>query len=241
MTGSDRRTRGPAAVYLSLTVALVALVAALSFRARQPPPPSVAELTPQAQHQITKAPAQLGSNLGSALGGRCGGGPCAKGSGPGAPTTTSTTVPGAPPTTIDELSVHHCFGNPPRQIEDTQSPPCVAYWAGNNGGATSTGVTGNEIRVVLPDQAGYDIPARMADLQAFFNHYFEFYGRQMVLIPGTASSGSSADSCSAEQAFADGIAQSYRPFAATDPDVDAPSCFILRMSQDKVISVGMFP
>lgn len=41
-----------------------------------------------------------------------------------------------------------CVGNPPRQTEDLLSPPCVAFFEGDNGGATSKGVTGDEVTVV---------------------------------------------------------------------------------------------
>lgn len=42
-----------------------------------------------------------------------------------------------------------CVGNPPRQTEDPLSPPCVAHYEGDNGGATYQGVTRDEIRVVV--------------------------------------------------------------------------------------------
>src|SRR5262249_54240556 len=38
---------------------------------------------------------------------------------------------------------------PPHQTEDPLSPPCVAYFDGDNGGATAQGVTGSEIVVVF--------------------------------------------------------------------------------------------
>lgn len=43
--------------------------------------------------------------------------------------------------------VRRCVGDPPRQIEDPHSPPCVPYWAGGNGGATWPGVTADEVRI----------------------------------------------------------------------------------------------
>ncbi len=43
-----------------------------------------------------------------------------------------------------------CVGNPPRQAEDPMSPPCVAFFDGDNGGRTYQGVTGDEIVVVVP-------------------------------------------------------------------------------------------
>jgi hypothetical protein len=48
-----------------------------------------------------------------------------------------------------------CVGNPPRQTEDPQSPPCVGYFAGDNFGATYQGVTGNEIRILLYRECCY--------------------------------------------------------------------------------------
>ncbi|MHB8507961.1 MAG: hypothetical protein ACYDGR_04835 [Candidatus Dormibacteria bacterium] len=45
-------------------------------------------------------------------------------------------------------SQYRCVGRPPRQTEDPLSPPCVAYYQGNNGGATWVGVTATEIKII---------------------------------------------------------------------------------------------
>ena len=42
-----------------------------------------------------------------------------------------------------------CVGNPPRQTEDPSSPPCVAFFDGDNFGATYQGVTRDEIRILI--------------------------------------------------------------------------------------------
>ncbi|HEX9890247.1 MAG TPA: hypothetical protein VGA69_12255 [Nitriliruptorales bacterium] len=42
-----------------------------------------------------------------------------------------------------------CVGNPPRQTEDALSPPCVAHFEGDNGGATHRGVESDEIRILF--------------------------------------------------------------------------------------------
>ncbi len=42
-----------------------------------------------------------------------------------------------------------CVGNPPRQTEDPTSPPCVAYFEGDNFGATYQGVTRDEVRILV--------------------------------------------------------------------------------------------
>jgi hypothetical protein len=55
----------------------------------------------------------------------------------------------APPGVGTVPSNKRCVGSPPRQTEDPMSPPCVAFFQGDNGGATYTGVKKNEIRVVV--------------------------------------------------------------------------------------------
>lgn len=55
-----------------------------------------------------------------------------------------TTIP--TPGSSRRSSTKRCVGNPPRQTEDPLSPPCVAFFTGNNGGATHVGVTRDEIR-----------------------------------------------------------------------------------------------
>ena len=42
-----------------------------------------------------------------------------------------------------------CVGSPPRQTEDLLSPPCVAFFEGDNGGVTAKGVTRDEVAVVM--------------------------------------------------------------------------------------------
>ena len=112
-------------MYSSLSAALMAIIAVVAITAAQTPPPAIAELAPQAVQQIKDAPQQQSSELGSADGG--------SGIGDGVTTTTATTVvsavPGAPPTTaaaaVERARVRRCVGDPPRQTEDPQSPPCV--------------------------------------------------------------------------------------------------------------------
>lgn len=48
-----------------------------------------------------------------------------------------------------------CVGNPPRQTEDASSPPCVAFFSGDNHGATYNGVTREEVRVLFYFDGGY--------------------------------------------------------------------------------------
>src|SRR5256885_11938042 len=81
--------------------------------------------------------------------------------------------------------VRRCIGDPPRQIEDPQSPPCVPYWSGDNGGATFKGVTRDEIRVAVMHVEGHNgdpITPEMQSIADFFNKRFEFYGRRIHLL-----------------------------------------------------------
>src|SRR5687768_6307208 len=137
-----RRPRGPGYTFLALTLVLAALVAVVSLTFRQTPPPTIAEFAPQAIEQITDSPDDQTSSRSE----RAGEDPAATDAGLGA-------VPPAAPA-LDAPRVRRCVGDPPRQIEYPQSPPCVPYWDGDNGGATYKGVTRDEIRVVVPSDTG---------------------------------------------------------------------------------------
>ena len=68
---------------------------------------------------------------------------------------------------VQRRSGKRCVGNPPRQTEDLMSPPCVAFFEGDNGGATYQGVTKEEIRVVVSydgcDGCAYDMGDRQTE------------------------------------------------------------------------------
>ena len=167
-------TYGALAGFLLLVVATVGLVFL------PPSPPSVAEFAPQAQDQIEEALDQQSSRFGGGAGACAEGQVCegTDGSGVGAGGVALTTTTAAPRRVIDKARVRRCVGDPPRQIEDPQSPPCVNYFEGDNGGATYRGVTRDSIRVGFARQGsslrdpGYFLP--------FFNNRFEMYGRRIV-------------------------------------------------------------
>jgi hypothetical protein len=52
----------------------------------------------------------------------------------------------------------NCVGDPPRQTEDPNSPPCVPFYEGDNGGETWQGVTGDEIRVIFYTSDSLSVP-----------------------------------------------------------------------------------
>lgn len=51
-----------------------------------------------------------------------------------------------------------CVGKPLRQTEDPNSPPCVPFFEGDNGGATWQGVNADEITVIVYSSAYSTIP-----------------------------------------------------------------------------------
>lgn len=94
-----------------------------------------------------------------------------------------------------------CVGDPPRQTEDPLSPPCIAFYDGNNGGATTKGVTADEVTAVVElersnpdDRAGqiFDCAEAPNDkdktqdvackaYMRFFNDRFQTYKRTIHL------------------------------------------------------------
>lgn len=174
--------RAPGLTALGLTGAALALVGAVALTARQDAPPTVAEFSPQAVEQIEEAlPEQ--AEAPSAAG---------PGDGAAAPEPTASETPTVEPTEVvatptelptDGPPVRPCVGTPPRQTEDPQSPPCVNYFFGDNGGATAPGVTGDEIIVALPEASFGGINAPL--LQPIVDHFnarYEFYGRKLTIV-----------------------------------------------------------
>ncbi len=180
---TPRRRSRVGMVNLVIGMILLLLIVPLAMHVNQNPPPVVAEFAPRAEQTIKDTPPDQTSKVGNQNGS---GGP-AKGAGSGGGTPAPSPSPQvdtrnqAP---IDLQAVKHCIGNPPRQTEDPQSPPCIAYWKGDNGGATATGVTANQILLVhgsTTDTGSPTKPDDAADLLQFFNDRFETYQRKVVM------------------------------------------------------------
>jgi hypothetical protein len=107
------------------------------------------------------------------------------------------------------------------QIPYSYAPPCVAKFTGSNGGATSNGVTSNEILIanrVFPSTAnaaqvaaiakqdGAALPAVDQQVrQTFVDHFnktFELYGRKVVIQDVAASGNSTSEALNQGQAQA---------------------------------------
>jgi hypothetical protein len=226
VASSGDRVRGPGVLMTSIALAFILVLGVVALTASQQSPATVAEFAPAAVDQITKAPPQQGSAEGSGPGSGTVGAsaspsasakPSASASASAAPSASAS--PSAAPTSppVDTAKVRACVGNPPRQIEDPQSPPCVNYWKGDNGGVTSFGVTADEIRVAYPKGAGFETPPAYIDaVVAFFNKRFEFYGRKIRLIPFYVRGDTFAEPVPADMiADAKDIKEKYQAFATT--------------------------
>lgn len=190
--------RLPGALFCVLALVVLILVAT-ALNPAQPPPPAVAEYAPAAVKAITQAPPEQSADSGTAVGGQGAAGSPGGTRGAGAPSPTPSVGPSIPGKVIDVARVSRCVGNPPRQTEDPQSPPCVPYFEGDNGGATSMGVTANEIRIAMPNASGGDVK----QLERYFNTRFQFYGRQMKIVQDVGCfGGSPASAKSAAQGVA---------------------------------------
>src|SRR3954449_11577135 len=118
---SQRRPiRGPGVVFTAIAVAATLTLGVVALDASQSSPPAVAEFAPAALNQVKNAPNSLGAQ----------GNPAGGISPTPTPSASRRPSPSASPTPIDQPAVRDCVGNPPRQIEDPQSPPCVNYWKG---------------------------------------------------------------------------------------------------------------
>ena len=141
LAGGDRSMFHRYPPLLTVVVALLLAVFAL---------PSALSL-PQANPGQTLEYAPVPGNGNAPAGGNVAGLGLGSSSGPGGGSTGSGAPPAQPSSLLDtgfHPSTKQCVGNPPRQTEDPSSPPCVAYFSGDNGGSTYAGVTGSEVRVV---------------------------------------------------------------------------------------------
>ncbi|HEX3795598.1 MAG TPA: hypothetical protein VHV57_13985 [Acidimicrobiales bacterium] len=155
------------------------------------------------------------------------------GASPGANSTTGTAAGAVPSTTPNQVA--GCAG--PQVAGDPYSPPCISF-NGNNGGATTRGVTSNQIvitymnptdgsksvdqsiesvtgsynSVIFPETYAQEINT-LQELVTYFNKHFQFYGRQIVLKVINGQEDGAGDNAGNVQADALNVADDIKAFA----------------------------
>ena len=182
-------------VYFAMAVASAIALLPSALRPPTQQPNQSAELAPNAPPDKNQA-AIIGSLQRATSGVAARANP--NGSAPATPTTAPLPQPQQAPTVTVPRACPHGFGTPPRQVESVYAPPCAEPWSGNNGGATSKGVTADEINISAGSSGGgggCDQSGRVDDLVAsgdvngvvrtfyvlerYFNQNFQFYGRRI--------------------------------------------------------------
>ena len=185
----------PVAYFVAALLLAVALLPSI-LRQSPPQPNQTAELSPDAPPDPHQQP--LIAALNRAQSGTAGNG---NGNGAGAPggagSAGTVTPPAAGPPGITPRSCPFGFGNPPRQTFSLYSGPCAPAWTGDNGGATSKGVSPTEVRVAVGWPTGDSgtagpVPASrhggesdndrtMIDIQRWLNSRYQLWGRRIQL------------------------------------------------------------
>ena len=170
---------------------------------------------------------------------------------PGTAATGPTTTTGA-----KGGDTSHCVNG--KQFGDLgTAPPCQPTYVGNNGGATSTGVTASTIEIVYYREADsaavkaveqqfgiYAAPgdqsAFAAAAQTFINSKYELYGRKVhidfVQSPNNCSTSPPDDSCFTNDAKQ--IVSQFHPFAVFFEDDTNEPAFFTTLSSLGVINWG---
>lgn len=188
-----------------------------------------------------------GGSAGSVGSGGSGGGSASSGSGGGASTAPA--------------KVTACSG---KQVSgDPYSPSCISF-SGNNGGATSRGVTSKEIvvsyripadNITSIDQAiqtisgkynsadfsdtTADIERTVNDLATYFNDHFQFYGRKIVVQPFNGQGQLTEEVTDAGQAQADADALTVADQIKAFADISALSQpYAQALANQHVVNIG---
>jgi hypothetical protein len=139
-------------------------------------------------------------------------------------------------------------------IPTVYSPPCVAPFKGKNGGATSQGITGEEIKIVVYNGDPAKDPLLAGQLRAagasldvsaiqdtwkgyidIYNQMFEFYGRKISVefFVGTGPGSDSAAAKSDAIAIAD-----KKPFAVLGGPLQSTTVFGDELAHRGVMCIG---
>lgn len=254
MTGQKRL---PPIFGLGLTAVLVFLVLPNPLRVPQNNPAAQAEYAPVPGEQDDATNANFGET-GQATSGGIGAGGLGQG-GPLDPPPDPGDLDPPPP------RQKTCYGEYPKltQTPDPLSPPCVAYFDGDNGGTTYQGVTKDTITVVLyndlsvkgdmttPWNISQEDPSHEASvngqqtylvrtIKAMYNYFqnkYQTYNRRVHLIAVPSKSGITSE-CSERTADAAVIQRDHKPFAVVHFG-DGGQCFLNEMGKYNVPGFGL--
>jgi hypothetical protein len=195
--------RYPALAFLALAAFLATLLPS-ALRVPLSGPSASAEIAPvpgksnNANGNLSSLDATSTNGLGYGLGSGGVGGPGGGGASGSPP----------PPTGLGSNPVQkRCVGKPPytRQTEDPLSPPCVAYFKGDNFGSTWEGVTRDQVNVFVWAACGADGSVALEDLGVpddtnghwpeyihYFNDRYQTYGRTVRVWRTVAPKGQKA-------------------------------------------------
>ncbi len=148
--GANALRRYPPLIFLVIVLLIAALVLPSALNLPQANPSTVLEYAPVPPED--ESPPSAEGNI-SSLG---------LGSSSGLTTGAPPAVPNVDPQKKGGSGkrpvTKRCVGKPLRQTEDPNSPPCVPFFEGDNGGATWQGVTSEEITVMVYSSAYDTIP-----------------------------------------------------------------------------------
>jgi len=139
------------------------------------------------------------------------------------------------------------------KLPSVYAAPCVPVWEGDNGGDTSTGVTGDSIRVVWYDASesgGLDSLlgdaglkdtseqqyATIQDWSELYASVSETYGREVELVRYAATG--AFDDAVAAQADAELISQDIQPFAVLGGPPSDGGAFADELARNGIICIG---
>lgn len=240
------RPRAPGIVGLCAALAMLVVIVPLAIRFSQAPAETIAEFAPQVTQQIHKAPnnqtAINGQGRGAGVAGASTPTPSPSDAAAAAAAQQKQNQENAP----SALQCVETPGYPPRQIADTQSPPCIPYWNDpkGNGGATYHGVTGSTINIAYwVESNGANTQAELENaLATFFNTHFEFYGRKINVIEEKPGLGCSSDGTTpGERQVADQLVQQQNAFIVLDFYNESSECFMDEAAKDGAISITSEP
>jgi hypothetical protein len=141
------------------------------------------------------------------------------------------------------------------KIPSVYAPPCVAPFKGKNGGSTSQGVTGDEVKVVVYNTDPQKDPLVAGQLRAagasldlgsirdtwqgyidIYNKMFEFYGRKIV--PEFFTGSAAGSDTAAAKADAIAIADK-KPFAVIGGPLQSTTVFSDELAHRGVMCMGL--